>query len=112
MVLCRRGSRISLSPRARWEIVPPLFPAHRALVLISGVCELLGAAGLLVTRTRHAAGWGLIGLTLVVTPANVFMWQYADKYPVVPSWALTLRLSFQLVLLFLIYWSARPPEAA
>ena len=28
------------------EIVPPLFPAHRALVLISGVFELLGAAGL------------------------------------------------------------------
>jgi uncharacterized membrane protein len=93
------------------EIVPPLFPAHRALVLISGIFELLGAAGLLLPRMRPAAGWGLIALTFAVTPANVFMWQHADKYPMAPYWALTLRLPFQLVLLFLIYWSTRPPEA-
>ena len=94
------------------EIVPPLLPAHRSLVLISGVFELLGAAGFLMTRTRNAAGWGLIALTIAVTPANVFMLQQADKYPMVPYWALVLRLPFQLVLLFLIYWSTRPPKAA
>ncbi len=59
-------------------------------------------------RTRHAAGWGLIALIVAVTPATVFMWQHADKYPMVPTWALILRLPFQLVLLFLIYWSTRP----
>jgi uncharacterized membrane protein len=30
----------------------------------------------------------------------------------VPYWALVLRLPFQLVLLFLIYWSTRPPKPA
>jgi uncharacterized membrane protein len=94
------------------EIVPPPFPSHRALVLISGVCELLGAAGLLLRGTRSAAGWGLFALTIAVTPANIFMWQHADSYPMVPYWALSLRLPFQLVLLFLIYWSTRSRKPA
>ncbi len=52
------------------RIVPPWFPWPRAAVLISGVFELLGAAGLLWRPTRRAAGWGLFALTLAVTPAH------------------------------------------
>lgn len=89
------------------SIVPPWLPAHRLLVLISGVFELLGAIGLLSARTRSAAGWGLILLTIAVTPANVTMWQQAERYPMIPYWLLTLRLPFQLVLLALIYWATR-----
>ena len=90
------------------KIVPPWLPEHRLLVLVSGIFELLGAIGLLSVRTRSAAGWGLVLLTLAVTPANVYMWQHADMYPMVPYWALTLRLPFQVVLLILIWWSTRP----
>ncbi len=90
------------------SIVPPWLPDHRLLVLVSGVFELLGAIGLLSVRTRSAAGWGLILLTGAVTPANIYMWQHADAYPMIPTWALTLRLPFQLVLLALIWWSTRP----
>jgi uncharacterized membrane protein len=97
---------------AEMRIVPPALPAPRALVLISGVFELLGAAGLLLARTRSAAGWGLIALTIAVTPANIFMLQQADRYPMVPYWALILRLPLQLVLLFLIWWSTRPVPRA
>ncbi|MGA3301919.1 MAG: hypothetical protein ABSC72_01365 [Methylovirgula sp.] len=93
------------------SIVPPWLPDHRLLVLISGVFELVGAIGLLSARTRSAAGWGLILLTVAVTPANVFMWQHADAYPMIPTWVLTLRLPFQLVLLALIWWATRPASA-
>jgi uncharacterized membrane protein len=93
------------------SIVPAWLPEHRLLVLVSGVFELLGAIGLLSVRTRSAAGWGLILLTLAVTPANVFMWQHADRYPAIPVWLLTLRLPFQLVLLALIWWATRPTSA-
>lgn len=94
------------------SIIPPWLPEHRLLVLISGVFELLGAIGLLSTWTRSAAGWGLVLLTAAVTPANVYMWQHADKYPIIPYWALTLRLPFQLVLLALIWWATRPVRPA
>ena len=41
------------------RIVPPAIPWPRAAVLVSGVFELLGAAGILIPATRHAAGVGL-----------------------------------------------------
>jgi uncharacterized membrane protein len=73
-------------------------------VLVSGVCELLGAAGLLLRATRRAAGAGLFLLTLAVTPANIYMLQRYDLFPV-PYWALVARLPLQALLLALIAWS-------
>lgn len=87
-------------------IVPPSLPSPRAIVLLSGVLELAGAAGLLSRRTRPWAGWLLCLLTVAVTPANVYMLQTAERWPV-PYWALVLRLPLQLVLLALIWWSTR-----
>ena len=89
-------------------IVPPWLPWPRAAVLISGVCELLGAAGLLWSPTRRAAGWGLFALTLAVTPVHVYMLQQPGLFGV-PVWLLWLRLPVQLALLLLIEWSTRPP---
>ena len=53
------------------KIMPPYLPWPHALVIISGVFEWLGAAGLLLKQTRRYAGWGLFALTIAVTPANV-----------------------------------------
>lgn len=91
---------------AQMRIVPGWLPWPRAVVLWSGVAELLGAAGLLWPRTRRMAGWGLVLLTLVVTPANVHMLQHAEQFPSVPVWALVARLPLQLVLLALIVWGS------
>jgi uncharacterized membrane protein len=60
------------------RIVPPYLPWPQATVLTSGVFELLGALGLIWSRSRAAAGAGLLLLTLAVTPANVYM-------PYIPS---------------------------
>ena len=89
-------------------IVPPWLPAHLLLVLVSGGFELLGAAGILIARTRSAAGWGLVLLTIAVTPANVFMWRHAAQYPGIPEVLLVLRLPFQAVLIAAIWWCTRP----
>ena len=87
------------------SIVPPYISWPRAAVLVSGVFELLGAAGLLYEPTRRAAGLGLFALTIVVTPANLFMLQRPDLF-YLPYWALVLRMPVQVALLALIYWSA------
>lgn len=92
---------------AEMRIVPTWIPWPRAAVLVSGLFELLGAAGLVFPTTRRAAAWGLIALTLAVTPANVYMLQQASAYPAVPYWALLLRLPFQGVLLLMMWWIAR-----
>ena len=89
------------------RIVPPYVPWPRAMVLLSGVFELLGAAGLLWRPSRRAAGIGLFLLTLAVTPANVYMLQHAELFPFAPHWVLVARLPLQVLLLVLIAWSCR-----
>ena len=85
------------------SIVPPYVPWPRAAVIVSGVFELLGAAGLLLAATRRAACIGLFALTLAVTPANLYMLQRPDLFHV-PYWALVARLPLQAALLALIAW--------
>ena len=86
------------------SIVPPYIPWPRAAVLVSGVLELVGAAGLTWRPSRRAAGLLLIGVTLAVTPVHFWMLQTAERWPV-PMWALVLRLPVQVLLLALIAWS-------
>ena len=55
------------------RIMPPALPFPLELVYLSGVLEIAGGVGLLVPRSRRAAGMGLILLLLAVWPANVQM---------------------------------------
>ncbi|MGF6525651.1 DoxX family protein [Variovorax sp. PvP013] len=97
------------------RIVPPWVPWPRAAVLVSGVFELLGAAGLLWRPTRRWAGIGLFALTIAVTPAHFHMLQRPELFPSIPYWALVVRLPVQVALLALIAWSTfawRPTDRA
>ncbi len=87
------------------SIVPPYIPWPHAAVVVSGICELLGAAGLTWAATRRAACIGLFALTIAVTPANIYMLQHPDLFHV-PYWALIARLPLQAALLALIAWVA------
>ena len=91
------------------SIVPPYIPWPVAAVLVSGVFELLGAAGIVLPSTRKAAGIGLFLLTLAVTPVHVYMLQNPELFGV-PLWALWLRLPVQAALLWLILWSTWKPR--
>jgi uncharacterized membrane protein len=98
------GSLHFVIPRTYEQIVPPYLPAHRELVAISGVFEILGGLGVLDARTRPFAGWGLIALLLAVFPANVFMATDRTKFAaVLPSWALYARLPLQFILIVWVY---------
>ncbi len=90
------------------RIVPPYIPWPRAAVLVSGVFEWLGAAGLLWRPTRRAAGLGLMALTIAVTPSHIYMLQQPELFGV-PLWLLWLRLPIQVALLLLIFWCSVKP---
>jgi uncharacterized membrane protein len=71
-------------------IVPPRLPAPALLVTITGVLELIGAAGLPLPATRIAAAGCLLLLMLAMFPANV----YAARMPNPPK-SMTTRLSLR-----------------
>ena len=73
-------------------IVPPRLPAAGPLVTITGVLELVGAAGLLYPPTRVAAAVCLFVLMLVMFPANI----YASRMPNPPK-SMTSRLDVRTV---------------
>lgn len=91
--------------RTEMRIVPPYIPWPRVAVLVSGVFELLGAAGLVYAPTRRAAAIGLFLLTLAVTPCHFYMLQRPELFGV-PYWVLVARLPLQAALLTLIAWLA------
>jgi uncharacterized membrane protein len=79
-------------------IVPPRLPAPGLLVTVTGVLELLGAAGLLLPATRTAAAVCLLLLMLAMFPANV----YASRMPDPPksmTTRLPLRTAIEIVFL-------------
>jgi uncharacterized membrane protein len=64
------------------RIVPDYLPAHRRLVHASGIAEIAGGAALVLPATRRVGGWWLIATLVAVFPANVWMAQHPERYPV------------------------------
>lgn len=93
------------------SIVPPWVPWPYAAVYLSGVFELLGVIGILITRYRAIAGLGLILLTIAVTPANIYMWLNPQLFPDIPHSLLAFRLVLQVLLIACIWWSTRKNSA-
>ena len=62
-----------VKPEVYLPLMPSWVPAHREVVLGSGVAELVLAAGLALPPTRRVAGWASVGLLLGVWPGNLQM---------------------------------------
>jgi uncharacterized membrane protein len=93
------------------RIMPPYLPAHRELVVLSGVFEVLGGLGVLMPTSRGLAGWGLILLLLAVFPANIHMALHPEQFASIPVFALYARLPLQIVFIAWTYWATRPDAA-
>ena len=102
------GTLHLLRPGSFVGMVPPWLPMPLLLVVVSGVCELLGGVGVLIPATRVAAGWGLIALLVAVLPANVQMLLDARLAGASRLWqgALALRLPVQFLLIWWVHRSA------
>jgi uncharacterized membrane protein len=95
-------------PALFFPIMPPWIPFHRLCILISGVFELLGGAGLLVPgrRVQLVTGWGLTLLLLAVFPANIYMAVANVKVHGLPThaWISWARLPLQPLLIVGDLW--------
>ena len=60
-------------PEVFEPLMPSWVPAHREVILGSGVAELACALGLALPRSRRVAGWASAALLLGVWPGNLKM---------------------------------------
>src|SRR5271155_1835067 len=90
------------------RMVPRVFPAPMAIIYITGVLEILGAIGLLLTRFHSLAGLCLIVLLVAMFPANIKAAE--DKLALLgkPATPLWLRIPMQALFIGLLWWSTQP----
>ena len=93
-------------------MLPPSVPYRVGLIYLTGVFELLGAAGVWVPRLRRLTGICLIVMLVCVLPANV----YAALNRVAfggheagPAYLL-VRVPFQLLVAWWVYFAAVRPS--
>jgi uncharacterized membrane protein len=88
-------------------MVPSWVPWRRAAIYFTGVCELLGAIGLVVSSLREVAGVALILFFILVFPANVKAAIKGTTLRGKPATSLWLRAPMQLLFIVLTWWSTQ-----
>lgn len=88
-------------------MVPPFVPFPGFQVYLTGVLELLGALGLVLTRTRRVAGVGLVALFVVLLPANIYAAIADIAFNGAPATPLWFRIPEQLLYIVVALWAAR-----
>jgi uncharacterized membrane protein len=89
------------------RMMPPSIPWPRAMVYFTGVCEIAGAAGLLLPEFRRAAAYALIAFFLAVLPANIHAARAGVTLRGKPATSLWLRIPMQALFIAIAFWSAR-----
>lgn len=88
------------------RMIPSFFPQPMLIVYFTGVCEFLGAAGLLIPEFRHLAEICLILLLVGMFTGNVNAALKGVTLVGKPVTALWLRTPMQILFIGLIWWAS------
>jgi uncharacterized membrane protein len=96
-------------PRAYEAIVPEYLPAHRELVVWSGIAEIAGGIAVIAPGSRRFARWWLLGVLAAVYPANIDMALHPERYERIPPIALWVRLPLQFLCAWWVWRATERP---
>ena len=91
-----------IKPKMYMRIMPRYLPAHKALVLLSGLAEIFLGFSLFFPVTKDLAIYGIILMLLVFLLVHFYMLSSKKAGAGIPKWVLILRIPLQF---FLIYWA-------
>ena len=86
-------------------MVPPFVPNPELMVTFTGICEILGAIGLLVPFTRRLAAAALIVFLLAVLPANIHAARAGVTFGGAPATPLVPRVALQGLFIAALWWA-------
>ena len=95
-----------ITPGFYLKVMPPSIPFHAFCVAFSGFAEILLGVLLLFSNTKRLAAWGLIALLIAVFPANLYVYQHQEMFPL-PVAVHWLRLPLQGLLIAWAYLYTR-----
>lgn len=93
------------------KMVPAWMPQPMAVIFVTGLFELAGAAGILLRPTRRIAGVLLCLLLVAMFPANIKATREGLTLGGSSATPLWLRAPMQVLFIGLAWWSTRPVHA-
>ncbi|MBT8296422.1 MAG: DoxX family protein [Gramella sp.] len=91
-----------LKPKMYMRIMPRYLPAHKSLVYLSGMAEILLGIGLLFPATKNLAIYGIILMLSIFFLVHFYMLSSEKAAAGLPKWILIVRIPLQFVL---IWWA-------
>ena len=91
-----------VKPKMYMRIMPRYLPAHKQLVLLSGLAEILLGIGLLSTSTRNASVYGIVIMLLIFLLVHFYMLSSKKAAAGISRWILIARIPLQFVL---VWWA-------
>ena len=91
-----------IKPNAYLRIMPPYIPYPKAMVICSGIAEIILGIGILFSETKNTSIYGIVAMLIVFIPVHIYMLQSKEAAKGVPKWFLWFRLSLQFIL---IWWA-------
>jgi uncharacterized membrane protein len=91
--------------KSHWyeRIMPTYIPAHKTMVMLSGIAEMVLGFMLMTAKNQQLAAWGIIVLLILFIPVHIYMLQNEKASMNLPKWVLILRLPLQLALMYWAY---------
>lgn len=88
------------------RMVPKWVAYPKAMVTFTGICEILGAVGILIPGLQKITGIALILLLVLLLPANIHAAKTGVTLRGKSATALWLRIPMQILFILLVWWSA------
>ncbi|MAN58222.1 MAG: hypothetical protein CMC08_00110 [Flavobacteriaceae bacterium] len=89
-------------PKIYERIIPPYIPAHKEMVQLSGIAEMILGFLVMNENTQTFAGWAISAMLVLFLTVHVYMLQNERAAMKLPKWALIARIPLQFGL---IYWA-------
>jgi uncharacterized membrane protein len=89
------------------RMTPAWVPNPSAMVTFTGVCEILGAIGIVLPRFQTMAGIALILLFIALLPANVHAANAGVTLRGKPVTPIVMRIPMQLLFIGLTWWATQ-----
>jgi uncharacterized membrane protein len=90
-------------PKMYERIMPPYIPAHKNMVVLSGLTEMILGMMLLIPENQPIAAWGIILMLLIFFTVHIHMLQDERAAMKLPKWVLILRIPLQFGLIWWAY---------